>query len=76
MGKKEIIAWCRIYVNKTLRWSRVARFFSMQYTKTGKIYQITTNSTNGCNKFPMAIKYPNIFHFKPFQNLPKLGFLV
>jgi hypothetical protein len=63
---------------------RVARFFLVQNTKTGKIYQLPQNIPNGHKKFPMAIKYVDqmvikytkIFHSKTFQNLHKLGFLV
>jgi hypothetical protein len=59
----------------------VARFFLVQKTKMGKIYQITVK----CTKWPqkrangrklMAIKYTNIFHCKTHPNFPKLGFLV
>jgi hypothetical protein len=47
--------------------SRVARFFVIQYTKTGTIYQITTTLPNkhmhmlhGSSIFQMALKYTNI----------------
>jgi hypothetical protein len=63
---------------------RVAIFFLVQYTKTGKKYQITRiytkrpqNIPNGRKIDEMAIKYTNIFfHCKSLQNLPKLIFLV
>jgi hypothetical protein len=61
---------------------RVARFFASQYTKTGKIYQITAKYTNEQYNIPngwktdrMDIKYNSIFHCKTLQNLPKLVFL-
>jgi hypothetical protein len=61
----------------------VARFFLVQNTKTGKIYQMTTkyikwplNISNGRKIDQMVIKYINIFHSKTLQTLPKLGFLV
>jgi hypothetical protein len=50
--------------------NKVARFLLVEYTNTGKIYQITTKYTK------MAIKYTNIWHCKTLQNLPKLRFLV
>jgi hypothetical protein len=34
------------------------------------------NVPNGRNLFQMDIAYSDIFHFRPIQNLPKLGFLV
>jgi hypothetical protein len=62
---------------------RVARFFLVHATKTGKMYQMRTKCTQ-CSKnipnlhkiFQMAIKYINIFLSKALQNVPKLGFLV
>jgi hypothetical protein len=61
--------------------SRVARFFSIHDTKTGKMYQMNTkctewslNISNLHKIFQMAIKYINIFQSKTLQNLPKLGF--
>jgi hypothetical protein len=36
---------------------RVARLFSLQHTKTGKIYQITINLQNGLIIYQMAVKY-------------------
>jgi hypothetical protein len=67
--------------------SRVAGFFSVKNTKTGKVnvYQITINyiyTQNGqekCNTREidqMAIKYNNSVHCKNLQNLPKLVFSV
>jgi hypothetical protein len=60
---------------------RVARFFFLQHTKTGKIYQITTKYTkcpqsvpNTCKIDQMSIKYTNIFLCKTLQKLPKFGF--
>jgi hypothetical protein len=63
--------------------SRVARFFTVQHTKTGK------NKPNDHKMYQRAIKYTiqpyngqngdsntDIFHCKTFQNLPKVGFLV
>jgi hypothetical protein len=62
---------------------RVARFFLTQYTKTEKIYQITTTLQPGqkiyqmaVNLFQMALKYINIVLSRALKNLPKLGFLV
>jgi hypothetical protein len=59
----------------------VARFFVSQYTKTWKIYQITSkytkvpqNMPNGSKIDQMAMKYTSIFHCQTLQNLPKLGF--
>jgi hypothetical protein len=50
-------------------------------TKTGKVYQMTTNYTkrpyiipNGNKLYQMAVKYANIFHPKALQNIPKYGF--
>jgi hypothetical protein len=58
---------------------RVARFFSVQHTKTGKIYQMTTEFSKCpsnkpfCRKIDkMGLKNTNIFHCKAFQNLPKI----
>jgi hypothetical protein len=55
--------------------NKVARFFLTQYTKKGKIYQMTTNYTkrpyiipNGRKILLMVIKYTNIFHSKALQN--------
>jgi hypothetical protein len=63
---------------------RVAKFFLVQNTKTGKMYQISTKNTkwplnisNGRKIDEMIIKYTKmIFHSKTHENLPKLGFLV
>jgi hypothetical protein len=59
--------------------SRVDRFFLVQHTKTGKIYQITTKYTerpynvpNGRQIFQMAINYPTFSNSMALQNLPKL----
>jgi hypothetical protein len=56
-------------------WSR------SEHTKTGKIYQMTTNYTkltynipNGREIFQMVVKYINIFHTKALQNIPKFEF--
>jgi hypothetical protein len=51
---------------------RVARFFTIQYTKTGRIYHKTT-------KLPTYLTYnvPNghkIYQYFPFQGPPKFGF--
>jgi hypothetical protein len=61
---------------------RVARFFLVQTTQTGNVYQITRNYTklpenipNGRKILAMVIKYTNIFDSKAHQNIPKLGFL-
>jgi hypothetical protein len=50
--------------------TRVARFFLLQNTNTGK------NIPNYRKIYPMAIEYSKIFHSNTLQNLPKLGFLV
>jgi hypothetical protein len=49
----------------------VARFLLVQFTKTGKIYQITIkytkwqqNTPNGRDMELMAMKYTNTFHCK------------
>jgi hypothetical protein len=63
--------------------NRVARFFLALNTKTGKIYQNTTNYTKcpqnitkDCKMDQVSLKYNNIFHCKTLQNLPKFGFSV
>jgi hypothetical protein len=63
--------------------TRVARFFSTQYTKTWenisnchKITKWPYNVPNGLNIFKMAKECTKLFHSKALQNLPKLGFLV
>jgi hypothetical protein len=38
-------------------WSRVARFFLVRYTKTGKMYQINTKCTKWSKNSQMAVKY-------------------
>jgi hypothetical protein len=54
-----------------------------KHTKTGKIYQRTTNYTkrpykqytyyvNGQKVFQMAVKYTYIFHYKALQNIPEI----
>jgi hypothetical protein len=62
---------------------RVARFFMVHDTKTGKMHQMNTKCTkwsynfqNVCKIFQMIIKYINIFLAKALHNLPKLVFLV
>jgi hypothetical protein len=57
--------------------TRVARFFSVQHTKTGKIYKIITkhaktieNMSNGRKMLLMTIKDTNIFHSNALKNLP------
>jgi hypothetical protein len=47
-------------------------FLGAIYQNEGKIYPMTTNSTNGFKIFPRAIKYTNIFHSKVHKNKPKL----
>jgi hypothetical protein len=59
-------------------WIRVARFFLLQYSKTG---ESIPNYPRQYTKLPeaiyqMAIKYTNIFHSETLQNLPKFRFLV
>jgi hypothetical protein len=63
--------------------SRVDRFFVVQYTKTGKTYEMTSKYTkvqkhipNGRKIDQIVIKYCNIFHCKALHNLPTLGFWV
>jgi hypothetical protein len=63
--------------------TRVARFFLVYDTKTGKKYQMKThcskwsqNIPNGHKIFLMAIKYINIFQSETLKMIPKLGFLV
>jgi hypothetical protein len=63
--------------------TRVARFFSVQHSKTVKYTKMTTKYTqwykhiwNGSSIDRMAVKFTNIFHCKTIQNLSKLGFLV
>jgi hypothetical protein len=52
----------------------VARFFSVQLTKTRKIYQMTNK--HGNRMYQMAIKCINIFIARPFKIYPNVGFLV
>jgi hypothetical protein len=63
--------------------SRVARFFLVHDTKTGKMYQISTVCTEWSQNIPnihkifqMAIKYINIFQSEVLQFFAKPGFLV
>jgi hypothetical protein len=65
---------------------KVARFFLLQHTKTGKntsnfhkIYQIAMKylyQTALKYTDQMAIKYINVFHCKTVQDLPYFGFFV
>jgi hypothetical protein len=66
--------------------TRVARFFLVHDTKTGKMYQMNTND-HKCTKWlcnipnvskilQMSIQYLNIFQSKALKNSPKSGFLV
>jgi hypothetical protein len=66
---------CGLKNNKWVK-SKVARFFLMQHTKTGKRYQMVIKVPNGRKIDQKGIKYTIIFHFKTLQNIPKLGFLV
>jgi hypothetical protein len=43
---------------------------------TTRISKLPKNIPNGRNIFQIVLNYTNIFHFKSFKNLPKLGFLV
>jgi hypothetical protein len=54
---------------------RVTRFFLVQHTKMGKMYQISTkyikwsyNLSNGCKIYQVAIAHTNVFHSKALQN--------
>jgi 3'-phosphoadenosine 5'-phosphosulfate sulfotransferase (PAPS reductase)/FAD synthetase len=49
--------------------ARVARFFLVQHTKTGKNVPENHKYVN-----KMTTKYTNIVHCKIFPNLPKLGY--
>jgi hypothetical protein len=60
--------------------ARVARFFLVQYSKAGKIYQINLcytkwpqNRPNDCKIDQMAIKYADIFHLKTLQKFTQIG---
>jgi hypothetical protein len=55
---------------------RVARFFSVQHTKTGKIYQMTTKCTKWPYNIPFGCKIDKNFNIFNCKTLPKLGFLV
>jgi hypothetical protein len=86
---KKQFSWSYLFTKKQANqmpdfatWSRVARFFLVQNTKTGKIYQITTKYTKSpqhmpkdCKMDEMPIKYSKL-NCKTLQNLPKFGFLV
>jgi hypothetical protein len=70
-------------IERFLPRNRNARFFLVQHTKKGKIFEMTTKYTKKPQNIPnaskidqMDIKYINIFHSKSLQNLPKLVFLV
>jgi hypothetical protein len=61
-------------------WIRVARFFLIQYTKTGrnvpndqKITQLPQNRTT---KLQMDLKHTNIFHSKAHKIIPKIEIMV
>jgi hypothetical protein len=64
--------------------SRVTRFFLIQPTKKGKIYQMATKYTKWPQNIPNGRKidqmaknvHTNNFYCKTLQNLPKFGFLV
>jgi hypothetical protein len=60
---------------------RVARFFSVQNTKTGKnktndhkLYQMSKNISKDREMDLVSLKYAIIFHCKTLQNLPILKF--
>jgi hypothetical protein len=64
-------------------YTRVARFFLVQNTKTGKnipnyhkLYQISIKYNKDHKMDQVSIKYINMFQCKTLQNLPKFGFLV
>jgi hypothetical protein len=63
--------------------SGVARFFSVQHTKTGenipnrgKLYQMVLKYTKWSENWQNGLKYTNIFYCKTLQNLPKSGIFV
>jgi hypothetical protein len=60
--------------------SRVGTFFSVHHTKTGKndikIFQMAKKWPNGYNLFQMILKLIKNLYSKPFQSIPKFGFLV
>jgi hypothetical protein len=63
--------------------ARIARFFLVHETKTGKMYQTSTictewsqNIPNVYKIFQMAIKYINIFQSEALEMFPESGFLV
>jgi hypothetical protein len=49
-------------------YTRVARFFLIHDTQTGKMYQMTSKCTDVHKIFQMAIKYINIIQSKELQN--------
>jgi hypothetical protein len=56
---------------------RVARFFLVHYTRTGKSIpndQKAMIYTNWPENIPNGQKYTNIFHSNALQNIPNLGF--
>jgi hypothetical protein len=62
--------------------TRVARFFLVQYSKTGKnipndhkINPKAIKYTKWLSNIPNGKKYTNIFHSKALRNTPNLGFL-
>jgi hypothetical protein len=63
----------------TIHTNRVARFFLVQYPKTGKnyhkMYQMAITYNKCPHKIQTAIQYANIFHSKALKNIPKKGFL-
>jgi hypothetical protein len=84
-GKLDVVAVVAVESVDEAHWinSRVARFFMVNDTQTGKMCQMDTKCTkwsynipNVCKIFQMAIKYMNNFQYKALQNFPKLGFWV
>jgi hypothetical protein len=62
---------------------RVARFFLLQHTKTGKnipndhkFTKRPQNRASGRKFYQMTLKCTGICHYKAFHKLPKLVFLV
>jgi hypothetical protein len=53
--------------------TRDARFFVVQHTKTGKMYQITIRYTKWPQNIPNGYKMHTLFFCKTLQNLPKSG---
>jgi hypothetical protein len=63
--------------------ARVARFFLLQHTKTGKnrqnnqkMCQMTIKYTKWLQNKPHGHKLYNIFHCRTLHNFPEFGFLV